>query len=345
MSNILSLSSSQILAINRPEKLFSGPDTLQKEYRELARIWHPDHNPKVDQAVIAHISNLYDQGQKKAKEDAWEVIGVTTIETTDKKKYKIRYHVHRSFELGESYICDSVLVYLIAKEFKDLIDNSNHIIKGLHFPDNKFKKQFEKLIPQLVTSSETETHYFLIFNKSPDIFSVRDILNYFKGKIPPKHAAWMLSRIYNLACFLDYSGISHNDLNLDTYFVSPQHHTGMLLGGWWYASKLNEKMIALPAHTMNHIPKNILKEKIGSVLTDSTLIKVLGRVMLGDETGSKLLNDPSIPKPLFNWLQAPGSEKPREDYEDWMTKVLINSFGKREFVELSLKPEDVYTTH
>lgn len=337
------LTATQILSINRPEKLFSGPDSLQEEYRALARLWHPDHNVGVDQAVIAKISELYELGQKKAKEDAWEVIGVTTIETKDKKKYKIRYHVHRKFELGEMYICDSVLVFLIEKSFKDLVENSNRIVRDLRFENDKMKNYFVEKIPRLNISSETDTHIFQVYHKTADVFSVRDLLNYFNGKIPPKHATWMLSRLHNFACYLKYSNLSHNDLNLDTFFVSPHHHTGMVIGGWWYATKLNSKMIALPNHTLKYIPEDILNSKMGSMRTDSILIKVLARTLFGDETGCKLISDPDIPKSIFNWIQSSSGTDPVEDYKDWTTKIITNAFGKREFVKLELSPEDIYT--
>jgi hypothetical protein len=344
MKDLSTLTAKHILSINRPEKLFSEPVNVQAEYRELARQWHPDHNPSVDQSIMAKITVLYSEAQKKIKEDAWEVIGVTQIETKDGKKYKIRYHVHRPFELGEMYICDTVLVYLIRKEFKDLADNSRNACRTFKYPNDNLKKEFQKLLPQLLVDSETDSHYFMVFNKTPEIFSARDILNHFKGKIPVVHVAWMLSRLYNIACYMYYNETSNNDISLDSYFIDPKLHSGYLLGGWWYSVPLDKKMIALPERTLSHIPKSVLKKKEGSCVTDSCLIKAIGRELLGDVTGAKLMNDPTIPKPLFNWLQSPGNDKPMEDYTTWMEKILIQSFGKRQFVELKVESQDIYTT-
>ena len=342
MKDVLKFSAKEILNINRPEKLFTDKSSAKKEYYELSKVWHPDKNPSVDPKVFAQISLLYTIAEKKIGEDAWEVIGSTIIETLDRKKYKIRYHSHKTFELGEIYICDTVMVYLIDKTNKDLVDRCKYIINGFRFADDKMKAEINRFLPHISTISETENHFFIAFNKTKDVISLRDIFDHLGGKIPAVHVAWILSRLYNLSCYMKFTGVSNNAINMDTFLISPSLHSGILIGGWWYASKIGEKLIAVPSHTLNNIPKKLISDKVGSSKIDSELIKSLGREMLGDITGAKLLNDPEIPKPLFNWLQSPGSDDPFSDYRTWMEKILINSFGKRKFVEWNLKVDDIY---
>jgi hypothetical protein len=64
--------------------------------------------------------------------------------------------------------------------------------------------------------------------------------------------------------------------------------------------------------------------------------------MLGDVFGMKLMTDKTIPKPLFNWLRFPGSVDSFSDLKTWKEKILIDSFGKRKYVELNIKREEIY---
>ena len=75
---------------------------------------------------------------------------------------------------------------------------------------------------------------------------------------------------------------------------------------------------------------------------DAELIRAVGRELLGDGVGSKLLSDPNIPNALLNWVRTAAIGDAYKEYEEWSKKVLKDSFGERRFVELKIQASDIY---
>jgi hypothetical protein len=151
-----------------------------------------------------------------------------------------------------------------------------------------------------------------------------------------------MSGLHNMTCYLDWADLSHNDISLDTYFISPKYHSGALLGGWWYTSKIGNKIIAVPNRTYQYMPMEVRKTKISSIKTDLELIRAVGRELLGDVTGTRLKQNEDIPKPLINWLVLPSpTGSAIKDYTLWQ-KVLTDSFGPRKFVNMEVAAEELY---
>ena len=57
------------------------------------------------------------------------------------------------------------------------------------------------------------------------------------GAFTPEHAAWIVSRMENVCCVLQYSGLTHGGITADNFFINPFSHHGALIGGWWDAGK------------------------------------------------------------------------------------------------------------
>ena len=76
--------------------------------------------------------------------------------------------------------------------------------------------------------------------------------------------------------------------------------------------------------------------------SDLELIRATGRELLGDISGIRL-RDPSIPRPMAEWLRYPSAGSALADYRFWR-EVLIASFGGRRFVRLDVTPEKMYST-
>lgn len=64
------MTADDLLKIKRPEDLFRGdPAEAKRQYHELAKKWHPDHNNGNAQAlnVFQHINALYDQASSASR--------------------------------------------------------------------------------------------------------------------------------------------------------------------------------------------------------------------------------------------------------------------------------------
>ena len=182
----------------------------------------------------------------------------------------------------------------------------------------------------------------MVLKKDPDMILLRDVLNHQKGKIEPVHAAWMVSRLHNFGCYLQWAGLTHNAISVDTCFISPKDHAIGLYGGWWYAAKEGDKLKALPPKTVAVTPPSILDNPKATARIDMALIRATGREILGDATGMRLIGDKTIPKPFSQWVNGASSGDANQDYKIWSSDVLIKSFGARRFVEMKLTPNDIY---
>src|ERR1035437_3968236 len=209
MKDILKLTAAEIIAVTKPEQLYTGDAVIAEiEYRKLSRIWHPDRKPLGSDTVFAQISTLYHKGMEKLKAGTWETPGLFIYTDLKGKKNEIKYKKHHVFELGDMYIGDYTITYLIHKDSQDLFDNAKRVIKGFKYANDKMQTEVSRYLPVIHSENETADCLVLVVKKTPDLILLRDVLDHLKGKIDPKHVAWILNTIYNLACYLKFSGLT-----------------------------------------------------------------------------------------------------------------------------------------
>lgn len=340
------LTASEILKITVPEKLFTGDfGKAKSEHRLLASRWHPDRGG--DNKVLAHVQWLYEAAEKKLASGRWIIPGLLEFTTKDRKKYQVKYRKHHPFELGDMYISDTVVAYVIRKENADLVRASKKIISGFQYSSDRMRKECERYLPKVKLDAETDDSYVVVYEKTPDLILLKDVIDHWGGELPTQHAAWILSSAYNLACYLSFNSISHNAISASTYFISPKYHSGALLGGWWYSSKFNQKLIALPKATIDECKSLIVDKTSTGPSIDLQLIKTMGLEMLGDPHGTKMLmkmktDAKAFPAPFINWLKTTGGKRAVTDYKIYKDKVLIDSWGEPKYFEMELSANDVY---
>ncbi len=75
------------------------------------------------------------------------------------------------------------------------------------------------------------------------------------------------------------------------------------------------------------------------------MIRAVGRDLFGDTTGTLLLRNKDIPKPVAHWLTNASSGNAFKDFQHWSDDVLKTSFGARRFTVLNISFSDVYQPH
>ncbi len=342
MKDVLELSEGEILQIplDNPEKLFGKADLIDSLYKMLAKKWHPDHHGAGD--IFAHINALRQSAKNIAENGMWRVPGELKF-FADGKAYALRYFKSFKFELGDVYLSETRITYVIRKEFSDLVENAKKIIESLHYPTDEMKTVMSRYLPKILGMYRTDNDIIVMYEKPADLIRLRDLYDHLDGKIIPEHVAWMISRLLNHVSCFSWNKFAHNDLSMDTLFVCPEHHTMVVLGGWWYAAPISSKISALPRRTILNAPHDVLKNKKSSVKTDLELVRLLGRELLGDPSGVHLTSKPSIPKPMSRWLRLSGRGNAVDDFEEWREKILIDSFGPRKFLKWPISSSDIYS--
>ena len=345
--NITSLTAGFILGIDlgEPERLFTGDaDTAKSEFRELARAWHPDisRNPLANDVMVA-INKLYDQAVSKLTAGTWHIPGQLEVTSFDGTTYRVKYRKMKTFELGDMYIGNTVIAYIVAGEHKRLYEQFVANIKNFKFADDKMQKEMRRYLPMLKKDFKTiDGRYAIVLSKTPEMINLGDLIEHLGGKVEPKHAAWMISRLNNLACYLQYSGLTHNDISVETCFVSPEFHTISLIGGWWYSVPKGSKLLGMTGRAFNLMTDAAKKKKVGDTHLDHELVRATARQILGDSGfGSKLMTDKAIPAPMVSWVRDVASADAFKDFKSW-DGVLTKSFGERKFIKMNITPDDVY---
>lgn len=314
------MDATQILSIplDQPWKLFRDPLHFDEMCRTLRRKWFPDFNkdPKATE-VMAHINVLID----KYKQDP-------NVRVAWLNRYEIP-------GIGRCAIESERVTFQFDYDASDF--KANMLAHTFRFADDKMINSMSPLLPVFWAGA---TRNDVVIRKPKEELNLADILASQGGTLPEKHVAWILSRLYSIACYLDYSNLAHVDISTKNLYVNPKQHTVHLYGGWWYARKFGEKALGAPSWVVD-LSMNFAGSGIPNRKLVSEQIKQVGRELLGYPSIPAMANAIMLPKPLVQWLSSPGSHKPLGEYTDWM-HCLEQSFGPRKFIEFNVTEKDVY---
>jgi len=327
----------QILEFTVPESLFPGDlAEAKKKFHELALYWHPDKTTG-DAKVMSHITELYKEAVRLLETGKWRGSSFLDLKKKGGGSIRFKYLVSRSFELGYVYIANTHISYLIDKKFEQFSKRAERTIKNLHYADDKMKKEMSKTLPESIKVFELEDDKLLLtIPKSKNLVPLREVFSYYKGKIEPVHVAWIGSGLHNIACYLEWAKIVHGDISLDSVFISPSDHSVSLLGSWWFAVPIDEKISTLPIRTYKYLPWEVKCNKIATPLVDLEIIRATVRELLGDITGRSLSSSPMV-----DLVQIPVDDTAQRAYKLWH-EALQKTFGKRKFVKMELHVDEAY---
>lgn len=341
-----SISADDLLAIpkDEPERLFTGAVSMKDEFRQLAKLWHPDQNRTDPRAplVFSHLTLLHEAAEEKLRRGIWAPPGQLLVTDVDGKYWRLNYYKRRAFELGDLYYGRKALGFLLGPGQADRVRAAAAAIRGNSFSNDAMRAEMEKYLPSAPTVvAVNDGRTLVVMPKTPDVYLLDDVRKALGGTIDPKHVAWILSSLFNIACYLEYVGTVHNAFLSDAIFVSPEHHSALLLGGWWYAAKSGAPITHLPTAVYRLAPSTVLRGKRADHQVDRISIRAIGRELLGDATGMSLKG--RVPDPMLTFLRSPPLDSAVKDYGAWRV-ALESSFGPRRFVELVLPESAIKAT-
>ncbi len=333
-----------LLKMTEPGELFSeDPLRMREEFSQLAMHWHPDRNIGSEQAheVMAYINALYATGMTLLRSGCWRKPGTIRLTSRDVRKHEIRFLREVPFELGTTFIGDSAVAYLLDEASRSEFDNAERAIRSNTFSSIEMETEISKCLPKIISLFETtDRRKCMVLEKPPGLLRLEDVRAHYGGRLPDRHVAWIMGSLYNLACYLAHSGTTHNAISADTCWISPALHYTAVLGGWWHSVPLGTRMRSVPSKTFSVMPPQVARSKESSTLTDLECIRLVGRELLGDPSGTHL-DQSDAPLPLVQWLKGAASHNAIEEYANWRT-VLTASYGERRFVELKLDRTTLY---
>lgn len=336
------MSGEEIIKINKVGDLFHNDiNSCKSHYRDLVKQWHPDVN-KIDTTdIFLHINMLYNRALELLDKGLWEATNYIELSTKNNKKIYIKYLDSWEFELGFCYVCNNCIIYKFYKDKEKYYLNALKMAQ-FNFSDMNMEKEFGRFLPKIINNYTTiEDEYCIVIEKTKDIYPLKNLLRYMNNSIEDRHVTWMISRLSNLSCYLEFTGVVHNGICLDNCFVSPKFHSIMLYGGWWYSTNDNQKMIGTTKDIYDIMPVICKTNKISNRITDLESIKLLGRELLGERNCRKLISNNIIPKQIIDFMISGSNKSSYEEMKKW-DETVNKSYGKRQFIELIINENNMY---
>lgn len=320
------LSASEILAIRpvQARTLFPGtPPEIKAKFKQLAKRWHPDSGSAGDAGVFAHIVDLHSliAGSPARKE------GERSFASADGRSFRFKYAKAHHTDFGEVLVGKNFIVHIVPGDLRDRAIMARDFAP--RFADDKMRLEMERFLPRTIMSFETPSlDTIFVESKNEDEILLRDLLR--MAPFDPRHAAWMTTRLVNIASWLDWSEIAHGALGPDTLLVSPSDHSISLTGPFLCLSAYGAAPAVLPARTLDMLPRFSFAEPADNRI-DPELVRLTIRESLGDPAGTALRADKDFPKPFADWLLMPAVDGARADFSAW-ERARDASFGSRRFI-------------
>lgn len=321
-------------------------DAIRVVYRKLAQRWHPDRNTSPDAVeVFVRIQKLHRIATGEDSVDSTNSLNLSECEIVDAsgKRFSFKGQSFERFELGFFYRGKGSFAYKVEKNHKEFFNKAVSIIKNFNFANEDMKKAMLPCLPEIAGHPLGEDGGLLVIKKNVESVRLRDLFNYIlktDKAMDARHVAWVLSGLFNISCYLEYSDLAHQAISLDSVWVTPRTHDVSLLGGWFFAQNFNQPIKVLPSYSASLASSKYLKNKIAEKGFDRELIRAVGRELLGDRTGQRLKSY-GVPDPIINFLLDIPAKTAVEDYKNWK-ECLRKVFGDPKFIKMEISHHQVY---
>ena len=195
---MIEMTATEMLALTpiQARILFPGDEAaVSKRFRALARQWHPDRNREANAAtVFAHIADLHEA----AKRVSAPVVRGREFRTRDGRAFRFSYQTAHVTDFGETLVGRDNIVHVVPADLSDLAARADAFRP--RFADDSMKEEMERFLPHRHRTLDTAEGMVFVETKTPDQVLLRDLLRV--APFDPRHAAWMATRLVNIACWL-----------------------------------------------------------------------------------------------------------------------------------------------
>jgi hypothetical protein len=158
----------------------------------------------------------------------------------------------------------SRVAYVVGKANEDLANRAS--ARKWTF-DNADAQGHGAAVPECDTRDSPELGRMFIYRRNPDQVLLRDLMDA-DGKIPGPSVAWMISRMLNLACFLEYKKVSHLALSPDFLLISRRTTRWRWSARRCSRQDFGKRPLAAPKRTLEVVPS--IRARSSSLVRRST---------------------------------------------------------------------------
>ena len=263
-----------------------------------------------------------EQERKLRADELWEKADTQTFETADGQTIEIRYMHRYTDKDAEVYVGRRSILFHFKKDAAQKSDRYRKMVSLLDYPtaDTRSLSSFFPKVSGGFTLFDGTG--LLVVTKDEDEYPLRSF-----GQLPGRHVAWIISRMENLACVLEYNGLVHPQISVDSLYINPYTHQASLYGNWWNVGRNNS--LAAGGRSILRASQNL------------TGLRETAAQLLGFENRQSVRADDDIPKALADFIKDAPKENAFEDFELW-DEMLIKAYGERKFVTMDTDDGQVY---
>lgn len=150
--------------------------------------------------------------------------------------------------------------------FNDEKDYNNYLNnRKITFPSADIKK-LEKYLPKVVFNGQTKDgKYIVVLDKDENVYP----LEIFNVGLNPRTTAWVISRLENLGCLLEFNNIGMDKLSIEDIFINPKTHELYLYGNWENVTGSTKNYLKSIRSIAKSIPVNAVTPKMYDEFLDS----------------------------------------------------------------------------
>lgn len=341
-----------IMSATKPEDIFTlNADIIEQEMEEYIKRFKLKPYSKIrDFMLTQKVKLLYHQALSMLGEKGNQLISDLSLDITNassKETYHYDCYYVYDIKIGKMYVCEDFVIFVISSKNEKYY--KNYIRKTQKFPklNKEIWETVKYMLPTIKMHFQTSNGEWAIFVEKPcKIYPLREILNYFEGHLKPEYVASILTRLYYFVCYMDLLGLNHNGITIDNLFFAPGKTVKEgetfavedmrivgVFGGWFFTTGTEEKVTGMPKEVYEIMPTESKCSKFSSFKVDELSLKRVARELLGDASGENLID---VPEALEYWIKGSNTCKNAyEEYRAW-EEVVIESFGKRRFVEFDV---------
>lgn len=227
----------------------------------------------------------------------WNHHHTLEVEGQNGESVEISYTFHTVVDGVKVYISKDNAVYVFDRKNKDYVKKMFDRLDNLEYPSADIK-DLKRFLPSLNLSLDLKDESILVaFSKPENVYPLFAFSN-----LSPKHVAWIISRMENFSCLLEFNGLDFKHMDQNGVYINPKTHEAYLIGGWWDVPAAG-KGIAL------------------------TSLRKTATELLGDriKEGPKMLEEFLASKPQSNAY---------DDFAAW-DAVIENGFGGHHFTKFN----------
>ena len=263
-----------------------------------------------------------EQERRKQADALWEKAEEASFTTIDGSSISVRYLYHFKAEDTVTYIARRNIIFHLQKDWEQKVKDCRKAAAMLDYPaaDTRHLSDFFPKISGgyalsdgtgLLVMQKEETEYPLC------LF----------GKLSGRHVAWIVSRMENLCCVLEYSGLVHPLLGTDTLYINPYTHQASLYGHFW--------------DVVRHRTPAVNGQKIYTTKDNLAALRHTAAQLLGYPQSGAVMATEDVPQAFADFLNLPPKDTAYEDFALW-DSVLLQSYGERRFITMQTDEAAVY---